>query len=159
MLAKIRLHKSGVGHWFPKVIDLRRFSEEDIRRRLVGVGLSYNEELLVVGFEDWGLDKNMSLSEAYELKNVVQKEYLGDEFIVCHLLKNCKLSVSDVIRNRYSFLSRDEEEAMITMSREYDSEILMRMFYKANNWVSLIVAFVNSGEILNTSRGFYKKIS
>ena len=159
MLAKIRLHKSGIGHWLPKVVNLFRFSEEDIRQRLVDVGLSYDEELLVVGIDDWELEKNMSLSEAYALKTLIQQEYAGDEFIVCHLLKNCKLSVSDVIRNRYSFLSRDEEEAMLVMSREYDSEILMKMFYRANNWVSLIVAFVNSGEILNTSRGFFKKIS
>lgn len=159
MLARVRLHKSGIGSWLPKVVDLFRFSEEDIRQRLVDVGLSYDEELLVVAIDDWGLEKNMSLSEAYKLKALIQEEYSGDEFVVVHLLKNCYLSVSDVINRRYSFLSQDEEEAMIAMSREYDSEILMKMFYRANNWVSLIVAFVNSGEILNTSRGFYKKIS
>ncbi|MBF0777877.1 hypothetical protein [Streptococcus cuniculi] len=159
MLARIRLHKSGIGHWLPKVVELFRFSEEDIRQRLVDVGLSYDEELLVVGIDDWELEKNMSLSEAYALKTLIQQEYAGDEFVVVHLLKNCHLSVSDVINRRYSFLSRDEEEAMIALSREYDSEILMKMFYRANNWVSLIVAFVDAGEILNTSRGFFKKIS
>lgn len=159
MLANIRLHRSGVGHWLPRAVDLLRFSEEDIRQRLIDVGLSYNEELLVVGFEDWGLKKIMSLSEAYKLKALIQEEYAGDEFVVLHLLKNCRLSVSEVLENRYSFLSKDEEEAMLVMAKQYDSETLMKMFYLANSWIRLISVFIDYGELLNTSRGFYKKVS
>lgn len=159
MLARIRLHKQGLGHWLPKTVDLFRFSEESIRQRLVDFGLSYDEELLVVGIEDWGLEKNMSLSEAYQIKALVQEEYAGDEFIVVHLLKNCHLSVSDVISCRYSFLSQDEKESMLIMSDSYESRTLMKMFYCADTKNCLVGAFISSGELLNTSRGFYKKVN
>lgn len=159
MLANIRLRKAGQGQWLRRPVDLLRFSEEDIRNRLVDTGENYDSELVVMGFEDWEVERSMSLSEAYALKALIQQEYSEDEFIVCHLLKNCRLPIYDVLKNRYAFLSKDEEEAMMKISRNYDSETLIKMFYRAKDWITLIVAFINTGEILNTSRGFYQKVT
>ena len=155
MLARIRLHKDGLGSSLSRSVDLLRFSESDIRERLVETGYDYDEELLVVGFEDWECDIVMTLSEAYMLKVVLEQYYDGDEFIICHMIKSHR-PVKDLIYSHYRFLSKDELEAMQHILKNSDQESLVAYFFKVNNWVNLIQSYVSAGILLNTSRGFYE---
>ena len=49
MLAKIRIHKEGMASSLPRAVDLLRFSESDIRERLLEKDYDYDEELFMVG--------------------------------------------------------------------------------------------------------------
>lgn len=155
MLAKIRVHKEGMGSSLPRAVDLLRFSESDIRERLLEKGYAYDEELLVIGFEDWECDINMTLHEAYMLKVVLEQYYDGDEFIICHMIKS-RRPVEDLIYSHYRFLSKSEVETMQHILKNSDQNSLVAYFYKVNNWVNLVQSYIEAGILLNTSRGFYE---
>lgn len=159
MLAKIRLYKDGSGQFLPRPVDLMRFNEEDIRQRLVDLGYDYHSDLMIVGFEDWQIERILTLEEAYRIRDLIKSAYSGNDFLVCHMLGNHSFSIESILTNRYAFLSKDEEEAMVEVSKYYDADTLIRIFRKTNTWVNFIVAFVSSGELLNTSQGFYFKVN
>ncbi len=159
MLAKIRLYKDGSGQFLARPVDLMKFNEEDIRQRLVDLGYDYHSELMIVGFEDWQIERNLSLDEAYKIRDLIKSIYSGNDFLVSHMLSIHSFPIASILSNRYAFLSKDEEEAMVKVSKYYESDTLVKIFNKTNTWVNFIMAFVSSGDLLNTSRGFYYKVN
>ncbi|HEM3642586.1 TPA: hypothetical protein U1C81_000550 [Streptococcus suis] len=157
MLAKIRFYDKGIGSTLPKLIDLERFSEEEIRQRMVDYGHDYDSELLIVAIDDWNIQRTLTLDEAYSIRNLVRDVYVGDEFLVCHLLQK-QLPVSEILSLRYVFLSKDEEECMVKVSKYYEADALVHLFFKMKTWGNFMCAFIVTGHILNTSRGFYFKV-
>lgn len=158
MLAKIRFHDKGIGHTLPKLIDLGRFSEEDIRQRMVEYGHDYHSTLLIVRIDDWDIDCNLNLKQAYSLLQLVNDVYAGDEFLVSYLLKK-RVAFSDIMSNRYLFLSKDEVETMSKISKYYEGDVLVKIFFQTKSWVNFMCAFIDRGDLLNTSRGFYFKVN
>lgn len=154
MLAKIRLRQNGEGQWLKKAVDLLRFSEEDIRERLVDTGYAYDSELVVMGFEDWDVDYSMSLHEAYMLKVVLQDYYDGDDFIIVHMLQR-RIPIMDIILKHYHFLSKDEKETVKELLKHCEVEQVIDLFFALGNTANLIQNYVDSGYLLNTQRGFY----
>ncbi|MGT2755426.1 hypothetical protein [Streptococcus ovis] len=154
MLARIRLHNNGEGRNLPRVVDLLRFSEEDIRNRLRDLGYSYDSELLVTGFEDWEVEYNMSLTQAYMLKVVLVGYYDNDEFILVHQLKR-RIPIMDICLNHYKFLSRNEVEVMKHILKNCEMNSVIEFFFQSQNWVNAVSAYVESGYLLNTNNGFY----
>ncbi|OBZ00650.1 hypothetical protein BBG03_03445 [Streptococcus dysgalactiae subsp. equisimilis] len=154
MLARIRLHENGEGQNLPKVVDLLRFSEEDIRNRLVELGYPYDSELLVTGFEDWDVEYNMSLTQAYMLKVVLVGYYDNDEHILVHQLKR-RIPILDICLNHYKFLSKNEVEAMQHILKNCEMNSVVEFFFKSKNWVNAVSAYIANGDLLNTSKGFY----
>lgn len=154
MLAKIRLREGGEGQWLKKAVDLLRFSEEDIRERLVVTGFAYDSELVVMGFEDWNVEYAMSLHEAYMLKTVLEGYYDSNEFVICHMLKR-RVPVMDIVLKHYRFLCKNEVEAMKKLLKNCDVEQLIDYFFVVGNTVNLIQSYVDEGYLLNTQNGFY----
>ncbi|MEI4334236.1 hypothetical protein V9Z67_04760 [Streptococcus suis] len=158
MLAKIRFHDKGIGHTLPKLIDLGRFSEEDIRQRMVEYGHDYHSTLLIVRIDDWDIDCNLNLKQAYSLLQLVNDVYAGDAFLVSYLLKK-RVAFSDIMSNRYAFLSKDEVETMTKISKYYEGDVLVKIFFQTKSWVNFMYAFIDRGDLLSTSRGFYYKVN
>ncbi|HEM6281331.1 TPA: hypothetical protein U2C93_001594 [Streptococcus suis] len=158
MLAKIRFHDKGIGHTLPKLVDLARFSEEDIRQRMVEYGHDYHSTLLIVRIDDWDIDCNLSLEEAYHLLKLVNEVYDGDAYLVSYLLKR-RVAFSDIMSKRYKFISKDEVETMSKVADYYDSDVLVKIFFQTKNWVNFMYAFIERGDLLSTSRGFYFKVN
>ncbi|HEM3629030.1 hypothetical protein J5583_00435 [Streptococcus suis] len=158
MIVKIRYHDKGIGHTLPKLIDLTKFSEEAIRERMVEYGHDYYSTLIIVRIDDWDVDINLSLTEAYNLLKLVNSVYDGDEFLVSYLLKR-RVAFSEILSSRFIFLSKDEEEAMVKVSAYYDSDTLVQIFFKTKSWGNFMCAFINNGSLLNTPKGFYWKMS
>ncbi|HEM6035851.1 TPA: hypothetical protein U2B65_000532 [Streptococcus suis] len=158
MLAKIRFHDKGIGHTLPKLVDLARFSEEDIRQRMVEYGHDYHSTLLIVRIDDWDIDCNLSLEEAYHLLKLVNEVYDGDAYLVSYLLKR-RVAFSDIMSKRYKFISKDEVETMSKVADHYDSDVLVRIFFQTKSWVNFMYAFIDRGDLLSTSRGFYFKVN
>lgn len=158
MLAKIRFHDKGIGHTLPKLIDLGRFSEEDIRQRMVEYGHDYHSTLIIVRIDDWDIDCNLNLKQAYSLLQLVNDVYQGDEYLVSYLLKK-RVAFSDIMTNRYTFLSKEEVETMSKISKYYESDVLVKIFFQTKSWVNFMYAFIDRGDLLNTSRGFYFKVN
>lgn len=157
MLAKIRLHKAGMGYTLPALVDLVKFDESSIRERLVDYGYDYDSKLLIVAIDDWNIQRTLTLDEAYSIRDLVRDVYGGDEFLVCHLLQK-QLPVSEILSLRYVFLSKDEEECMVKVSKYYEADALVHLFFKMKTWGNFMCAFIVTGHILNTSRGFYFKV-
>ncbi|HEM5196593.1 TPA: hypothetical protein U1312_001343 [Streptococcus suis] len=157
MLVKVRFHDKGIGHTLPKLIDLARFSEEEIRQRMVEYGYDYHSTLIIVRIDDWDVDCNISLPEAYCLLKLVNDAYEGDAYLVSYLLKK-RVAFSEILSNRYTFLSKDEVETMSKVADYYDSDVLVKIFFQTKSWVNFMYAFIDRGDLLNTSRGFYWRV-
>ena len=74
--------------------------------------------------------------------------------MVSYLLKK-RVAFSDILSNRYTFLSKDEVETMSKVADYYDSDVLVKIFFQTKSWVNFMYAFIDRGDLLSTSRGFY----
>jgi len=45
------------------------------------------------------------------------------------------------------------------LSKNLDIGLLINYFFKCGNWVTAFQGFVEQGEVLNTPKGFYRKVS
>ena len=156
MIGTIRIIQNGNSKELAQV-DLLRFGEEAIRQRLVDKGYSYNSELVVAGISDWNVDTNLTFLEVKLLKMCYEKLYNYDEYILAFLLQH-HWQVSDVISVYYKFASKNEVEAVSLLLKDLDKKEVIRTFYQANTWANCMQAYLSSGELLNTPKGFYRKV-
>lgn len=152
MLAVIRVHDKGVSRSLCE-LDLMKFSEEQVRNRMLERGIS-DDTFFVCGISDWGIDRMMSLKEAYLLKRCVEELYDGDSFVVVQLLKQGQ-SVAHIVSKYYRYFSEDEVAVMVHLLAKCDMADVVSFFYKTSSWVNAVNQYVLSGRVLNTSRGFY----
>ncbi|MGT2547556.1 hypothetical protein ACQCTK_02385 [Streptococcus milleri] len=152
MIANVRVHADGQSSSLCQ-LDIMKYPKEVIEARMVERGFG-GESFFICGFEDWQVDTIMSLDEAYLLRRVIEGLYAGDDFIVVHCLKN-HWSVSDIISHHYCFVTKDEVQLMTKILNQCEMSSVVEFFYKANNWVAAVQAYIEKGVVLNTTRGFY----
>lgn len=152
MLATIRVHEKGNSRQLCQ-LELTKFTESQVRTRMVERGLS-DEAFFVCGISDWGVDRIMSLQEAYLLRRCVEELYDGDSFVVTHLLKK-QVPVTQIITSYYRFFGTDEVALMKHLVRGCDTDSLVDYFFKTNNWVNALNQYVLRGKVLTTPKGFY----
>ncbi|MBZ2021410.1 hypothetical protein [Streptococcus sanguinis] len=152
MIANIRIRSDGSSSELCQ-LDLMKFSIEGVRRRMEERGIQ-EEDFFVSGFSDWGVDTNMSLQEAYILKNMIANRYEGDDYLVQYLFKAHK-SFIFVMAHNFKFVSKDEVELMQYLLKEADMDKVVTFFYQASNWPTAVQSYISKGIVLNTPRGFY----
>lgn len=152
MIAIIRVHEDGHSRHLCN-LDLLKFSEEQVRERMRERGIS-DDAFFVCGFEDWGIDYIMDLSEAYIVKKQLLEVYGGDDYVLRHLLRYHS-PVSVISSGHYQFVSKDELTTMLTLIPEADTAQLLTAFQKSGSWVNFMMGYVNAGYLLNTPKGFY----
>ncbi|AXQ77774.1 hypothetical protein DDV21_001135 [Streptococcus chenjunshii] len=136
-------------------LDLMRFSEGQVRERMRERGFR-DDSFFVCGFSDWGVDRVMSLKEAYALKKCVLELYDSDDFIVRYLLKK-QASIKQILSAYYTFLTKNEQELVKYFLKGKGSDYAVSLFYNCGNWVGLVQAYIETGLVLNTTKGFYIK--
>ena len=156
MIGTIRIIQNGNSKELAQV-DLLQFNEEAIRQRLVDKGFPYDSELVVAGISDWNVDSNLTFLEVKLLKMCYEDLYDHDEYILAFLLQH-HWQVSDVVSVYYKFASKDEVEALSLLLKDLDKTEVIRTFYQANTWINCMQAYLSSGELLNTPKGFYRKV-
>lgn len=154
MLAKIRVVKNGNSLPLPKAVDLLRFSQEDIRSRLVDMGYPYDSELLVVGFEDWEVERTMTLNEAYLLKVTFEKYYDCDEAVIVYLLRSNR-TVRDAIYDHYRLLATNELDTAKKLFENLSKEELIEKMFGCGTWINLLQGYLDSHELLICNQKFY----
>ena len=100
----------------------------------------------------------MSLDEVYLLKKAVLDLYDGDDYVVRFQLQRY-VPINKIISTYYQFCSKDEVATVIQLSKNLDIGLLINYFFKCGNWVTAFQGFVEQGEVLNTPKGFYRKVS
>ena len=156
MIGTIRILQNGQSKELAQV-DLIRFNEEAIRQRLVEKGYSYDSQLVITEIVDWGVTTNLTFQEIELLKLCLEGLYDNDEYIIVYLLKR-HWKVKDIVTVYYRFASQNEVEALCELLKDYDNNEVIYLFYQNNNWVNCIQKYLSSGELLNTPKGFYKRI-
>lgn len=152
MIAKIRTHSKGNSRLLCE-LDIMQFTESQVRDRLYERGIK-EDAFFICGFSDWDVDRIMSLKEVYLLKRCIVGLYDGDDYIVQYLL-NKGLSVHAIVTKFYIFLSRDEKEAMKYVLKYVSFDSLIDFWQRSVSWVNALNAYIESGILLNTSKGFY----
>lgn len=99
----------------------------------------------------------MSLDEVYLLKKAVLDLYDGDDYVVRFQLQRY-VPIKKIISTYYQFCSKDEVATVIQLSKNLDIGLLINYFFKCGNWVTAFQGFVEQGEVLNTPKGFYRKV-
>lgn len=156
MIGTIRIIQNGNSKELAQV-DWLRFNEEAIRQRLVDKGYPYDSELVVAGITDWNVETHLSFLDVKLLKMCYEDLYDHDEYILDFLLQH-HWKVLDVISVYYKFVSKDEVETLSLLLKDLDKTELIRTFYQANTWINCMQAYLSSGELLNTPKGFYRKV-
>lgn len=152
MLAVIRTHSQGHSSYLCD-LDLMRFSEEQVRNRMLEKGIS-DDAFFVCGITDWEVERTMTLKEVYLLKRCVQELYDGDPFVVVYLLKQGH-SIAYVVSRYYCYFGTDEVALMAHLLSHSDISSVVSFFYKTTNWVNAVNQYMLAGHVLNTSQGFY----
>ncbi|MGT2801907.1 hypothetical protein SAMN02910293_02221 [Streptococcus henryi] len=156
MIGTIRIIQDGHSKELAKV-DLIRFNEEDIRQRLLDKGYPYDSELIIAGICDWDIEAHFTFQEIKFLKVCLEQLYDNDDYIIVFLLQR-HWKVMDIIDVYYKFASQDEVEALSLLLKDKDNKELIQTFYQANSWINCIQTYLSSGELLNTPKGFYRKV-
>lgn len=156
MIGNIRIIQNGQSKELAQV-DLIRFSEEDIRQRMVDKGYPYNSEIIISGISDWNVDTLLTFQEVTFLKVCLEELYDNDDYIIVFLLQH-HWKVTDIITAYYKFASQDEVEALSLLLKDLDNKALIQTFYKASSWINCLQTYLSSGELLNTPKGFYRKV-
>ena len=52
-------------------------------------------------------------------------------------------------------MTKDEVQLMTKILNQCEMSSVVEFFYKANNWVTAVQAYIEKGVVLNTTRGFY----
>lgn len=155
MIANIRVLNEGNFDYLCE-LDVMKHSQEQIVARLKELGIDKGN-FFVCGITDWEVDKIMSLDEVYLLKKAVLDLYDGDDYVVRFQLQRC-VSIKNIISTYYQFCSKDEVATVIQLSKNLDIGLLINYFFKCGNWVTAFQGFVEQGEVLNTPKGFYRKV-
>lgn len=156
MIASIRVLNEGNFDYLCE-LDIMKHSQEQIVARLKELGIDKGN-FFVCGISDWEVDKIMSLDEVYLLKKVVLDLYDGDDYVVRFQLQRY-VPIKKIISTYYQFCSKDEVATVIQLSKNLDIGLLINYFFKCGNWVTAFQGFVDQGEVLNTLKGFYRKVS
>lgn len=156
MKANIRVLNEGNFDYLCE-LDIMKHSQEQIVARLKELGIDKGD-FFVCGITDWEVDKIMSLDEVYLLKKAVLDLYDGDDYVVRFQLQRY-VPIKNIISTYYQFCSKDEVATVIQLSKNLDIGLLINYFFKCGNWVTAFQGFVEQGEVLNTPKGFYRKVS
>ena len=156
MIANIRVLNEGNFDYLCE-LDIMKHSQEQIVARLKELGID-KDSFFVCGITDWEVDKIMSLDEVYLLKKAVLDLYDGDDCVVRYQLQRY-VPINKIISTYYQFCSKDEVATVIQLSKNLDIGLLINYFFKCGNWVTAFQGFVEQGEVLNTPKGFYRKVS
>ena len=156
MIANIRVLNEGNFDYLCE-LDIMKYSQEQIVARLKELGIDKGN-FFVCGISDWEVDKIMSLDEVYLLKKAVLDLYDGDDYVVRFQLQRY-VPIKKIVSTYYQFCSKDEVATVIQLSKNLDIGLLINYFFKCGNWVTAFQGFVEQGEVLNTSKGFYRKVS
>ena len=156
MIANIRVLNEGNFDYLCE-LDIMKYSQEQIVARLKELGIDKGN-FFVCGISDWEVDKIMSLDEVYLLKKAVLDLYDGDDYVVRFQLQRY-VPINKIVSTYYQFCSKDEVATVIQLSKSLDIGLLINYFFKCGNWVTAFQGFVEQGEVLNTPRGFYRKVS
>ena len=156
MIANIRVLNEGNFDYLCE-LDIMKHSQEQIVVRLKELGIDKGN-FFVCGISDWEVDKIMSLDEVYLLKKAVLDLYDGDDYVVRFQLQRY-VPIKKIVSTYYQFCSKDEVATVIQLSKNLDIGLLINYFFKCENWVTAFQGFVEQGEVLNTPRGFYRKVS
>lgn len=155
MIANIRVLNEGNFDYLCE-LDIMKYSQEQIVARLKELGIDKGN-FFVCGISDWEVDKIMSLDEVYLLKKAVLDLYDGDDYVVRFQLQRY-VPINKIVSTYYQFCSKDEVSTVIQLSKNLDIGLLINYFFKCGNWVSAFQGFVEQGEVLNTPKGFYRKV-
>ena len=156
MIANIRVLNEGNFDYLCE-LDIMKHSQEQIVARLKELGIDKGN-FFVCGISDWEVDKIRSLDEVYLLKKVVLDLYDGDDYVVRFQLQRY-VPIKKIVSTYYQFCSNDEVATVIQLSKNLDIGLLINYFFKCGNWVTAFQGFVEQGEVLNTPKGFYRKVS
>lgn len=156
MIANIRVLNEGNFDYLCE-LDIMKYSQEQIVARLKELGIDKGN-FFVCGISDWEVDKIMSLDEVYLLKKAVLDLYDGDDYVVRFQLQRY-VPIKKIVSTYYQFSSKDEVATVIQLSKNLDIGLLINYFFKCGNWVTAFQGFVEQGEVLNTPKGFYRKVS
>ena len=156
MIANIRVLNEGNFDYLCE-LDIMKYSQEQIVARLKELGIDKGN-FFVCGISDWEVDKIMSLDEVYLLKKAVLDLYDGDDYVVRFQLQRY-VPIKKIVSTYYKFCSSDEVATVIQLSKNLDVGLLINYFFKCGNWVTAFQGFVDQGEVLNTPKGFYRKVS
>lgn len=156
MIASIRVLNEGNFDYLCE-LDIMKHSQEQIVARLKELGIDKGN-FFVCGISDWEVDKIMSLDEVYLLKKVVLDLYDGDDYVVRFQLQRY-VPIKKIISTYYQFCSKDEVATVIQLAKNVDNGLLINYFFECGNWVTAFQGFVDQGEVLNTPKGFYRKVS
>lgn len=155
MIANIRVLNEGNFDYLCE-LDIMKHSQEQIVARLKELGIDKGN-FFVCGISDWEVDKIMSLDEVYLLKKAVLDLYDGDDYVVRFQLQRY-VPIKKIVSTYYKFCSSDEVATVIQLSKNLDVGLLINYFFKCGNWVTAFQGFVEQGEVLNTPKGFYRKV-
>lgn len=155
MIANIRVLNEGNFDYLCE-LDIMKHSQEQIVARLKELGID-KDSFFVCGIKDWEVDKIMSLDEVYLLKKAVLDLYDGDDYVVRFQLQRY-VPIKKIVSTYYQFCSSDEVATVIQLSKNLDIGLLINYFFKCGNWVTAFQGFVEQGEVLNTPKGFYRKV-
>ena len=156
MIANIRVLNEGNFDYLCE-LDIMKYSQEQIVARLKELGIDKGN-FFVCGISDWEVDKIMSLDEVYLLKKAVLDLYDGDDYVVRFQLQRY-VPINKIVSTYYQFCSKDEVATVIQLSKSLDIGLLINYFFKCGNWVTAFQGFVEQGEVLNTPKGFYRKVN
>lgn len=156
MIANIRVLNEGNFDYLCE-LDIMKHSQEQIVARLKELGID-KWNFFVCGITDWEVDKIMSLDEVYLLKKAVLDLYDGNDYVVRFQLQRY-VPIKKIVSTYYQFCSNDEVATVIQLSKNLDIGLLINYFFKCGNWVTAFQGFVEQGEVLNTPKGFYRKVS
>ena len=156
MIANIRVLNEGNFDYLCE-LDIMKHSQEHIVARLKELGIDKGN-FFVCGISDWEVDKIMSLDEVYLLKKAVLDLYDGDDYVVRFQLQRY-VPINKIVSTYYQFCSKDEVATVIQLAKNLDNGLLINYFFECGNWVTAFQGFVEQGEVLNTPKGFYRKVS
>lgn len=155
MIANIRVLREG-NFEFLCELDIMKYGQEQVLERINERGID-KDNFFICGISDWEVDKIMSLDEVYLLKKAVLDLYDGDDYVVRFQLQRY-VPIKKIISTYYQFCSKDEVATVIQLSKNLDVGLLINYFFKCGNWVTAFQGFVEQGEVLNTPKGFYRKV-
>lgn len=155
MIANIRVLREG-NFEFLCELDIMKYSQKQVLERINERGID-KDNFFICGISDWEVDKIMSLDEVYLLKKAVLELYDGDEFVVKFQLQRY-VSVTQIATRYYRFCSKDEATTFFEVTKELDYQSVVNYICETGSWVIAFQGFVDQGEILNTPRGFYRKV-
>ena len=156
MIANIRVLNEGNFDYLCE-LDIMKHSQDQIVARLKELGIDKGN-FFVCGITDWEVDKIMSLDEVYLLKKAVLDLYDGDDYVVRFQLQRY-VPINKIVSTYYQFCSKDEVATVIQLAKNVDNGLLINYFFECGNWVTAFQGFVDQGEVLNTPKGFYRKVS